>query len=299
MKETKKTAKRTKMAAVSMALAAMMAGQTVVAMAGESDSNALYTFPLTDGIEIEASTMDFNRDKTQYIDQVYEERTNVKIDWNISPVADWSTTLNLRLNSGELPDLMLINKSLTNQFAEEGYFVDFSEYLDQMPNLSAWIEKIPAIYFDTFFGYGHLYCLTTFNTRGQVPRQSIYRKDIWEKEGLEAPTTIDELYDQLVQLKEKYPDSVPIINRWGAGNLISHLAVLYNTKYDFYLDSDTNTYEYGPATEKIQKVQLKPFRSFMKQALWTLNLQQFQMINLLNASRVERLCLCFPSIYAA
>ena len=100
MKETKKTAKRTKMAAVSMALAAMMAGQTVVVMAGESDSNVLYTFPLTDGIEIEASTMDFNRDKTQYIDQVYEERTNVKIDWNISPVADWSTTLNLRLNSG-------------------------------------------------------------------------------------------------------------------------------------------------------------------------------------------------------
>lgn len=38
MKETKKTAKRTKMAAVSMALAAMMAGQTVVVMAGESDS---------------------------------------------------------------------------------------------------------------------------------------------------------------------------------------------------------------------------------------------------------------------
>ena len=146
MKETKKTAKRTKMAAVSMALAAMMAGQTVVVMAGESDSNVLYTFPLTDGIEIEASTMDFNRDKTQYIDQVYEERTNVKIDWNISPVADWSTTLNLRLNSGELPDLMLINKSLTNQFAEEGYFVDFAEYLDQMPNLSAWIEKIPAIF---------------------------------------------------------------------------------------------------------------------------------------------------------
>ena len=203
MKETKKTAKRTKMAAVSMALAAMMAGQTVVVMAGESDSNVLYTFPLTDGIEIEASTMDFNRDKTQYIDQVYEERTNVKIDWNISPVADWSTTLNLRLNSGELPDLMLINKSLTNQFAEEGYFVDFAEYLDQMPNLSAWIEKIPAIYNDTVDGDGHLYCLTTFNTRGQVPRQSIYRKDIWEKEGLEAPTTIDELYDQLVQLKEK------------------------------------------------------------------------------------------------
>ena len=59
MKETKKTAKRTKMAAVSMALAAMMAGQTVVVMAGESDSNVLYTFPLTDGIEIEASTMEY------------------------------------------------------------------------------------------------------------------------------------------------------------------------------------------------------------------------------------------------
>ena len=55
-----------------------------------------------------------------------------------------------------------------------------------------------------------------------------------------------------MQLKEKYPDSVPVVNRWGASNLIGQLAVLYNTKYDFYLDSDTNTYEYGPATEKFK-----------------------------------------------
>ena len=248
----KGTQKRRMMA---MTLATVMAAQSGLMVSADegAKSGALYTFPLEEPIEITASTMDFNRDRTQYIDQVYEEKTNVKIDWTISPVADWATVLNLKLNSGELPDLMLINKSMVNQFAEEGYFVDFADYLDKMPNLSAWIEKIPAIYSDTVDGDGHMYCLTSFNTRGQVPRQSIYRKDIWEKEGLSAPTTVDELYDQLVQLKEKYPDSIPVINRWGADNLIKHLAVLYNTQYGYYLDSDTNDYEYGPATEKFRQ----------------------------------------------
>lgn len=237
----------------SAALAAVMTAAmgSGAAMAEETETG-LYTFPLEEQIEVSASTVDFSRDRTQYIDQVYEEMTNVKFDWTLSPMADWGTVMNLKLNSGELPDIMLISKSMVSQFADQGYFVDFAEYLDQMPNLSAWIEKIPAIYNDTADADGHLYCLTSFNTRGQVPRQSIYRADIWEKEGLSAPTTVDELYDQLVLLKEKYPDSVPVINRWGADNLINHIAVLYNTKYGYYLDSDTDTYEYGPATEKFK-----------------------------------------------
>lgn len=217
-----------------------------------AESGEAYTFPLEEQIEIEALTLDFNRDKTQYIDQLFEEKTNVKFNWTMVPASDWGTVANLKLNSGELPDIILVNKTMATQFADQGLFVDFTDYLDVMPNLQAWMEKIPALYNDTVDGDGNLYCLTTFNTRGQVPRQSIYRKDLFEKEGIEEPKTIDELYDALMTLKEKYPDSIPVVSRWGAGNLINHAANLYRSKTGYYLDVDSETYEFGPATEKFK-----------------------------------------------
>lgn len=226
---------------------------TTVAESEEAGAEgASYTFPLEEPIEISALTMDFNRDRTQYADQLYEQYTNVKINWTMEPASDLFTVVNLKLNSGELPDMLVVNKTLADQFADQGLFVDFMDYLDQMPNLKAWMEKIPAIYNDTVDGEGHLYCLTNFNTRGQVPRQPIYRKDLFEKENLSVPETIDELYEDLVILKEKYPDSIPIVSRWGANNLIGHVANLYQCQTSYYLDEDSQTYEYGPATDKFK-----------------------------------------------
>lgn len=223
------------------------AGEQEAAVTEES-----ITFPLEEPITITAMVMDFNRDRTQYIDQLLEEKTNIKIDWTIVPSSDYETVLNLRLNSGELPDLIQVNKTAVNQFSDQGLFVDFQDYLPSMPNLQAWIEKIPAVYNDTALSDGSMYCVTTFNTRGQVPRQSIYRKDLFEKEGLDAPETIDELYDDLVLLKEKYPDSIPIVSRWGAGNLIGHVATLYQTRNGYYLDNEDLTYKYGPVTDNFK-----------------------------------------------
>ena len=216
------------------------------------DAQAAYTFPLAEPLEITALSADFGRDKTQWADEQYEKYTNVKIDWTLAPTSDVWTVVNLKLNSGELPDMILVNKTLVDQFAGEGLFVDFMDYIDKMPNLKAWMEKIPAIYYDTVDSEGHLYCLTNFNTRGQAPIMSLYRKDIFEKENIPVPTTIDELYDALVTLKEKYPDSIPISNRWGASNLIGVVGNLYQCTSGFYLDADTGTYEYGAMTDKFK-----------------------------------------------
>lgn len=217
-----------------------------------TQAEADYTFPLAEPIEITALSADFGRDKTQWADEQYEKYTNVKIDWTLAPTSDVWTVVNLKLNSGELPDMILVNKTLVDQFAGEGLFVDFMDYLDRMPNLRAWMEKIPAIYYDTVDAEGHLYCLTNFNTRGQAPIMSLYRKDIFEKENIPVPATIDELYDALVTLKAKYPDSIPISNRWGASNLIGVVGNLYQCTSGFYLDADTGNYEYGAMTDKFK-----------------------------------------------
>lgn len=152
-----------------------------------------------------------------FLRKLLEEKENIHIDWTIVPVADYDRVFGQKAAAGELPDLFETRKSLTDKYAETGSFLDFSEYLDKMPNLKEWMDKIPAIYNDTVDAEGHLYCITTFNTRGQVPRQSIYRRDIFEKENLGAPQTVDELYQDLVYLKKKYPDCIPVGNRWESG----------------------------------------------------------------------------------
>lgn len=217
-------------------------------------------------VTISVMIRDFGRERTKYIDQLLEEKENIHIEWTLVPTADYVRVFEQKAAAGELPDLFETKKSLIDKYAETGSFVDFSEYLDQMPNLKKWMEKIPAVYNDSVDGEDHMYCLTTFNTRGQVPQQSIYRKDIFDKEGLKAPQTVDELYQDLVYLKEKYPDSIPVGNRWKIGNLMGHLATLYRSSTEFFLDNDSLTYEYGPATENFKKA-IATLRKFYEAGL--------------------------------
>lgn len=232
-------------------------GNSSAASSGESSSSSAasesITFPLKEPIEITAMIRDFNRERTLKIDQELEKRTNIKIDWNVVPAADYTTILNIKLNSGELPDMIQTGKTACDKFGSQGIFADLYPYFDQMPNLQKWIEKVPAIKNDLLTQDNKYYGLTTFNTRGQVPRMSIYRKDLFEKEGLAEPTTIDELYNSLVTLKGKYPDSTPIVSRWGSSNLIGAVASLYHTSTDYFLNNDTLVYEFGPSTENFKK----------------------------------------------
>ena len=217
-------------------------------------------------VTISVMIRDFGRERTKYIDQLLEEKENIHIEWTLVPIADYARVFEQKAAAGELPDLFETRKSLTDKYAETGSFVDFSEYLDEMSNLKKWMEKIPAVYNDSVDGENHMYCLTTFNTRGQVPQQSIYRKDIFEKENLGVPQTVDELYRDLVYVKKKYPDSIPVGNRWKIRNLVEHLATLYHSDMGFFLDNDSLAYEYGPATENFRKA-IATLQKFYKAGL--------------------------------
>lgn len=59
--------------------------------------------------------------------------------------------------------------------------------------------------------------------------QWLVRKDILEKNNLPMPTTLDELKDVALKLKEIYPDSTPISNRFYTNNIMAGIAAAYNT----------------------------------------------------------------------
>lgn len=212
-------------------------------------------------ITITAMVRDFGRDKTQYIDKLYEKYTNVHIEWEIIPFDKYPAVLDQRLASGELPDMFEIDRQKVDQFYDKAVFLNFKDYLEQMPNRKKWMQKIPSIYYNSADAKGNMYCLDSFNTRGAVPCMPIYRKDIFEKENIKVPKTMDELYDALVALKTKYPDSVPIVNRWGANNLIDNVAMLYQCRTGFYLDNKDLVYKYGPMTENF-KAAIQTLRKF-------------------------------------
>lgn len=148
-----------------------------------------------------------------------EEKLGIKMD--CEPIANdaFTTQYALMLSTNEIPDLIVLgnmdgNKSQVNIDGEAGYWLDFSQYLDIMPNFVAMMEKYPewASYLKT--ETGAIYGLTAV-TPGQVvnsPGQIYYHPDELKAAGVdpESINTIDDFYDALVKVKEAYPDKIPL-----------------------------------------------------------------------------------------
>ena len=78
-----------------------------------------------------------------------------------SGLDDW-TQLTLMVAGDELPDLLTgcyMNIGDVNEWGGEGYFLDLSQYLDEMPNLQAYFEKYPEMKAFCSTSDGHIYGL--------------------------------------------------------------------------------------------------------------------------------------------
>ena len=87
-------------------------------------------------------------------------------------------------------------------------------------------------------------------------QQWLVRTDILEENNLKVPTTLDELYEVGVKLKEIYPDSTPITNRFGSGNLMAGISSGFGTNAGWtigngmYYDTDTDKWVFSPASDE-------------------------------------------------
>lgn len=205
-------------------------------------------------VTITAMVQDFQRDRTQEIDKLLEEKTNIKIDWMMVPEAEYEAQLKTKMDAGELPDLFQIDMTEVQNSKDKSSFVNFKDYLEQMPNLRKWMQEIPEIYSESADEEGDIYALASFNTRDWVAVMPIYRQDIWEKEGLAVPQDMNQLYEELVYLKQKYPDASVVANRRGVYNLVTGVSTLYRCDSEIYLDNEKQRYCFGPAEERFKAV---------------------------------------------
>lgn len=164
----------------------------------------------------QGSTKDW--ESTLFVKTV-EEKLGIKM--NCEPITDdaYTTQYALMLATNEIPDLIVLgnmdgNKSQVDIDGKAGYWLDFSQYLDIMPNFVAMMEKYPewASYLKTETGaiYG-LTCVSPgFVTNS--PGQIYYHTEVLEAAGVdpEKINTIDDFYNALVAVKAKYPDKIPL-----------------------------------------------------------------------------------------
>ncbi|MBP3962839.1 extracellular solute-binding protein [Paenibacillus lignilyticus] len=205
-------------------------------------------------IVIKAAVPSFARERNTMIDLEYERLTQLKFDWIQFPVNDYIKRIKqLLASSGEKPDIFIIDKDMVQRFGPQGMLLDLQPYLDRMPNLQRWISKYPQIYRSIVTEDGKLYGIDGFNTYGQMPVGYMLRADIFYRNGMLLPKTFDELYDSLKQLKNMYPDSKPISNRWGPNRLLESFFMAYHTHYGIYFNNEDLSYKFGPVESNYKK----------------------------------------------
>lgn len=185
----------------------------------------------------------------------YKERQNVVLDIRLGDDADYEEAIIQAIESGDIPDIILkVWPKSIESYANAGVLLPFSDYENLMPNFTAYIKEhnLQGELDKLRLSNGKYYILPGYQRKIQV-QQWIYRRDIFEKNNLDAPKTYDELFDSLVLLKEIYPDSTPITTLWGGAHLFAMMGAGYGIPAGWAgtssYNSDDDRWQFSPATE--------------------------------------------------
>lgn len=183
----------------------------------------------------------------------YEEKTNVKIEWNLIS-GDVRQAINLKLASDDYSDIFYgfsFARSEQSAYYDQGVFIDMTDlvekhghYIKEMFQSDPAIEKEIRHTENKILGLPSL--LLDFSG---VASNKMWVYQPWvEKLNLEIPDTTDEFYQMLKAFKEKDPngngqaDEVPLAARNNRGGQIGLDLFLMNAfttwgKYGFYNDN--------------------------------------------------------------
>ncbi len=121
-------------------------------------------------------------------------------------------------NPDSMPDLIIntsFDRAQVDSDGADGYFVDFSEYEDLMPNMLAFWEEYPSLSDLVHTPDGNVYSLTRITTppSSKINNQFYYHIPTLEAAGVDGSSlkTVDDFYNAMVTLKEKYPDKTPLL----------------------------------------------------------------------------------------
>lgn len=148
----------------------------------------------------------------------YEDMFNVDFDvWNIDH-QQFAELLNVRLASGDIPDLMLISSpSDLPKYVSQGVLAPIPlEMLEQhMPNALAAYDKFYPGAIDLAKVDGQIYGIPAINSGNIFRLPIVYNQNWLDKLNLEVPTTIDEFEKVIYAFANDDPDGNGIKDTYG------------------------------------------------------------------------------------
>lgn len=170
--------------------------------------------PVTITWMLPSDTPDLN--EKDVMKEIYK-RTGVKLDIQSTPAASFKDKMLIVIASGKLPDIT--NGIPTGDFnilGEQGALARINDYIDILPNFK-------KLYVDTkennwaLKSYaninGDMFTWPVYNMNRDVNHGFLYRKDIFDKNGIKMWSNTDEFYQAIKKLKEIYPNSCPVLSK--------------------------------------------------------------------------------------
>lgn len=130
-----------------------------------------------------AASQNWITDVDRELAEAFEEETGIAIDFQLSPDDQYQTIVKSKLNTGEGPDIfMSYSGTKLRDFNPEKNMVDLSD--------EEWVSKLEDWAIDGSSYNGKLYAQNTAGT--DATNAILYKPALFEKLGIEVPTTYDE-----------------------------------------------------------------------------------------------------------
>ena len=184
-----------------------------------------YPLQSTKTFDVVAGSDIFGDDGETVITKAMEKATGVDVAWSYMTAEQ----VQLALTGKDLPDAIflydkILDKATMYEYGQGGYFVNFMDYLDIMPNFSAVIEANPEILKVVQNEDGSVYSLPTLTVTSTSSNNLLYyRTDMMKEIGWEkAPATTDEFLQYVKDLQAHYgkddPDFIAV-NAYAANRM--------------------------------------------------------------------------------
>ncbi|KRF43675.1 extracellular solute-binding protein [Paenibacillus sp. Soil787] len=141
--------------------------------------------------------------------QDIEAKTNIHINWNLTPGSAWQEKKNLLFAGGELPDAFYAHGILNEEtdivkYGSQGVLIPLEGLIDKYaPNVKKLLQDNPTYKKQLTAPDGHIYSLPTINESYPRTKSTMFINKKWLDElKLPMPTTTDELYKTLKAFKE-------------------------------------------------------------------------------------------------
>lgn len=208
------------------------------------------------GTEINFMTESSNTGMTDsVVIKELSRRTGAKITVTEIPLATIKEKAKVLVASKtDMPDVIAggFTAEEVNDLGMQGAFEPILEHVDELPNFkNLFIDRAAELKTEKVMkGWkasdGKLYLFPSYGINRDVNHGMMYRKDIFDKQGIPMWDSPDSYYQALKKLKQAYPSSTPMVSKSGV-NFFNQMAASWGVQNwpGMFYDYEAKTWKYS------------------------------------------------------